>query len=139
VEAVRIPPPRVGQHFRTYKLAKRYDQDISAVCAAFSIDIDGGIVGSARIAYGGMAATSRRAPKAEAAINGQPWNEATLQAAMAALAGDYTPLSDMRATASYRMRTAQNLLRRFWLETRPDGALPATYVNAYAFKEGAAA
>jgi xanthine dehydrogenase small subunit len=58
---------------------------------------------------------------------------------MAALAGDYTPLSDMRATASYRMRTAQNLLRRFWLETRPDGALPATYVNAYAFKEGAAA
>jgi xanthine dehydrogenase small subunit len=139
VEAVRIPPPRVGQHFRTYKLAKRYDQDISAVCAAFSIDIDGGIVGSARIAYGGMAATSRRAPKAEAAINGQPWNEATLQAAMAALAGDYTPLSDMRATASYRMRTAQNLLRRFWLETRPDGAMPATYVNAYAFKEGAAA
>ncbi len=139
VEAVRIPAPRPGQQFRTYKLAKRYDQDISAVCAAFSLELDGGIVRNAHIAYGGMAATSRRAPLAEAAINGQPWNEATLQAGMAALAADYTPLTDMRATASYRMRTAQNLLRRFWLETRPDGALPATYVNAYAFKEGAAA
>jgi len=139
VEAVRIPAPRPGQQFRTYKLAKRYDQDISAVCAAFSLELDGGIVRNAHIAYGGMAATSRRAPMAEAAINGRQWNEATLQAGIAALATDYTPLTDMRATASYRMRTAQNLLRRFWLETRPDGAVPATYVNAYAFKEGAAA
>ena len=139
VEAVRIPQPRAGQQFRTYKLAKRYDQDISAVCAAFSLELDNGIVRNAHIAYGGMAATSRRAPLAEAAINGQPWNEATLRAGMEALAKDYTPLTDMRASANYRMRTAQNLLRRFWLETRPEDAIPNTYVNAYAFKEGAAA
>ncbi|WP_426338360.1 xanthine dehydrogenase small subunit [Pseudoduganella sp. S-14] len=139
VEAVRIPQPRIGQQFRTYKLAKRYDQDISAVCAAFSLDFDDGIVCNARIAYGGMAATSRRAPQAEAAINGQPWHEATLRAGMDALARDYTPLTDMRASANYRMRTAQNLLRRFWMETRPEDAIPSTYVNAYAFKEGAAA
>ena len=139
VEAVRIPAPKAGQQFRTYKLAKRYDQDISAVCAAFAIELDGGAVRNAHIAFGCMAATSRRAPLAEAAINGQPWNEDTLRAGMEALARDYTPLSDMRASANYRMRTAQNLLRRFWLETRPEGAIPNTSVNAYAFKEGAAA
>ncbi|KQV61688.1 MULTISPECIES: xanthine dehydrogenase small subunit [unclassified Duganella] len=139
VEAVRIPAPKAGQQFRTYKLAKRYDQDISAVCAAFSLEVDSGVVRNAHIAYGGMAATSRRAPLAEAAINGQPWNEATLRAGMEALAKDYTPLTDMRASANYRMRTAQNLLRRFWMETRPEDAIPGTYVNAYAFKEGAAA
>ncbi|WP_426343311.1 xanthine dehydrogenase small subunit [Pseudoduganella sp. R-32] len=139
VEAVRIPQPRTGQQFRTYKLAKRYDQDISAVCAAFSLELQDGVVRNARIAYGGMAATSRRAPQAEAAINGQPWNEATLRACVDALARDYTPLTDMRASANYRMRTAQNLLRRFWMETRPEDAIPSTYVNAYAFKEGAAA
>ncbi len=139
VEAVRIPAPKAGQQFRTYKLAKRYDQDISAVCAAFSLELENGIVRNAHIAYGGMAATSRRAPQAEAALNGQPWNETTLRAGMEALARDYTPLTDMRASANYRMRTAQNLLRRFWMETRPEDAISNTYVNAYAFKEGAAA
>jgi len=139
VEAVRIPLPKAGQQFRTYKLAKRYDQDISAVCAAFAIDLDNGVVLNAHIAYGGMAATSRRAPLAEAALNGQPWNETTLRAGMEALAKDYTPLSDMRASANYRMRTAQNLLRRFWMESRPEDAVSNNYVNAYAYKEGAAA
>ncbi len=139
VEAVRVPAPKAGQQFRTYKLAKRYDQDISAVCAAFSLELDNGLVRNAHIAYGGRAATSRRAPLAEAALNGQPWNETTLRAGMEALARDYTPLTDMRASANYRMRTAQNLLRRFWMETRPEDAISNTYVNAYAFKEGAAA
>jgi xanthine dehydrogenase small subunit len=139
VEAVRIPAPKAGQQFRTYKLAKRYDQDISAVCAAFSLELEDGLVRNAHIAYGGMAATSRRAPQAEAAINGRPWNETALRAGMEALARDYTPLTDMRASANYRMRTAQNLLRRFWMETRPEDAISNTYVNAYAFKEGAAA
>ncbi|HEY1149583.1 MAG TPA: xanthine dehydrogenase small subunit [Pseudoduganella sp.] len=139
VEAVRIPLPKKDQQFRTYKLAKRYDQDISAVCAAFAIELENGIVRNARIAYGGMAATSRRAPQAEAAINGQPWSEETMRAGMDALARDYTPLTDMRASANYRMRTAQNLLRRFWMESRVEDAVPNTYVNAYAYKEGAAA
>jgi xanthine dehydrogenase small subunit len=133
VEAVRIPLPRANVQFRTYKLAKRYDQDISAVCAAYAITLDGDMISDAHIAYGGMAATSRRAPKAEAALNGQPWNEATLKNAMALLAQDYTPLSDMRASSEYRMKTAQNLLRRFWLETRIDAPLALQSVSAFAY------
>ncbi|MFZ6720031.1 xanthine dehydrogenase small subunit [Undibacterium sp. Ji49W] len=132
VEAVRIPLPKAGQQFRTYKLAKRHDQDISAVCAAFAITLDGDIVRNAHIAFGGMAATSRRAPLAEAALNGQIWNEATLKQAMALLTQDYTPLTDMRASNTYRMQTAQNLLRRFWLETRPTAPLTLQAVNVFA-------
>ncbi|MFZ6712766.1 xanthine dehydrogenase small subunit [Undibacterium sp. TC9W] len=132
VAAVRIPLPKAGQQFRTYKLAKRYDQDISAVCAAFAINLDGDIVRDAYIAFGGMAATSRRAPLAEAALNGQPWNEATVKNAMALLAQDYTPLTDMRASNTYRMQTAQNLLRRFWLETRTDAPLKLQAINVFA-------
>ncbi|TFW01457.1 xanthine dehydrogenase small subunit [Oxalobacteraceae bacterium OM1] len=132
VEAVRIPARAAGLQFRTYKLAKRFDQDISAVCAAFAITLDGDTIREARIAFGGMAATSRRAPQTEAALVGQAWSEATLQNAMAALAKDYTPLTDMRASSAYRMKAAQNLLRRFWYETRPDAPLPATAVNAFA-------
>ncbi|MES2261033.1 MAG: xanthine dehydrogenase small subunit [Pseudomonadota bacterium] len=139
VEGVRIPLPRAGKHFRTYKLAKRYDQDISAVCAAFTINLDNnGVISDAHVVYGGMAATSRRAPQTEAALNGQVWNEATLEAAVAAMAQDYTPLSDMRATANYRMKTAQNLVRRFWYETRPEGAVSVANVNAFAYVEGEA-
>jgi xanthine dehydrogenase small subunit len=139
VEAVRIPLPRENVKFRTYKLAKRYDQDISAVCAAFAVTLVDGMVTNAHIAYGGMAATSRRAPLAEAALNGKRWDEAVLKTAMEALAKDYTPLSDMRATAAYRMKTAQNLLRRFWLETNPDSAMPIQSINAFHFGEGVAA
>ena len=134
VQAVRIPLPRAGVQFRTYKLAKRFDQDISAVCAAFAFTFDGDVVASARIAFGGMAATPRRAARAEALLAGQPWNEATVAAAMAALAEDYAPLSDMRASSSYRMKAAQNLLRRFWFETRLDAPLAANAVNAFAVR-----
>lgn len=132
VEVVRIPLPRPNLHFRTYKLAKRFDQDISAVCAAFAITLSGDTVCDAHIVYGGMAATSRRAANAEAAINGQPWNEMTLTNAMAMLATDYAPLSDMRASSEYRMKTAQNLLRRFWLETRLDAPMDAALLYAFA-------
>lgn len=132
VEAVRVPLPRPGLRFRTYKLAKRFDQDISAVCAAFAITLDGTVVRDARIAFGGMAATSRRAPKAEAALKGREWDESALNDATQALADDYTPLSDMRASSTYRMKAAQNLMRRFWLETRPNAPLPASAVNAFA-------
>lgn len=135
VEAVRVPLPQANVQFRTYKLAKRFDQDISAVCAAYAIALDGNIIRNARIAYGGMAATSRRAPKAEAALNGQAWNEATLKIALEMLALDYTPLSDMRASSAYRMKTAQNLLRRFWLETRPDARLAVESVSAFAYAQ----
>jgi xanthine dehydrogenase small subunit len=132
VQALRVPLPRPGVRFRTYKLAKRFDQDISAVCAAFAFTMIGDTIASARIAFGGMAATPKRALEAEALLKGQPWSEESLAAAMAALARDYAPLSDMRASGSYRMQAAQNLLRRFWLETRSSNPLPASQVNAFA-------
>ncbi len=132
VEAVRVPLPRAQLIFRTYKLAKRFDQDISAVCAAFSATLDGKLVRDVRIAFGGMAATPKRAGHAEAALEGKAFDEAAVEAAMALMTQDYAPLSDMRASGEYRMLTAQNLLRRFWLETRPDAPLPASATNAFA-------
>lgn len=132
VQGIRVPLPASAQRFRTYKLAKRFDQDISAVCAAFAVELDGDTVRSARIAFGGMAATPKRGSAIEAALNGQPWTEATVRAAMAALPTDYQPLSDMRATSTYRLAGAQNLLYRFFLETRNDAPLAAHEVNAFA-------
>jgi xanthine dehydrogenase small subunit len=137
VLALEVPRARPGQAVRAYKIAKRYDCDISAVCAALALQLNRGVVDDVRIAYGGMAATVRRAPRAEAVLRGQPWTEATLQAAMAALAQDYTPLSDLRASAGYRLQVAQNLLRRCWLETRPDAPLPASAVSVWAHEDGA--
>jgi xanthine dehydrogenase small subunit len=132
VEALRVPLPQAQRRFRTYKLAKRFDQDISAVCAAFSLTLDGDVARDVRIAFGGMAATSKRAPRAEAAIEGRAWDEAALEEAMRMLTQDYQPVTDMRATAAYRMKAAQNLVRRFWLETRSEAPLPAEAVNAFA-------
>ena len=121
-------PTRTGARanltFRTYKLSKRFDSDISAVCAAFSYIADGDVIREPRIAFGGMAATPKRAAQTEAVLNGADWHEATAQAAMAALARDYAPLTDMRATNVYRLESAQNVLYRFWLETRPNDPLP---------------
>ncbi|VVE35185.1 FAD-binding molybdopterin dehydrogenase [Pandoraea communis] len=132
VQGIRVPLPGAAQRFRTYKLAKRFDQDISAVCAAFAVELDGDTVRSARVAFGGMAATPKRGSAVEAALVGQPWTEATVRAAMAALPADYQPLSDMRATSAYRLAGAQNLLCRFFLETRTDAPLAAHEVNAFA-------
>ena len=84
--------------------------------AAFAIGVDRGVVTHCRIAYGGMAGTPKRATFAEGALLGNSWSEASVRAAMAALEQDYSPLTDMRASAAYRMQVAQNLLLRFWLE-----------------------
>jgi xanthine dehydrogenase small subunit len=132
VQAVRVPMPRAGVQFRTYKLAKRFDQDISAVCAAFAFRFEGDVIANARIAFGGMAATPQRAARTEALLAGRQWSEATLRQAMDMLAEDYAPLSDMRASAAYRMKAAQNLLRRFWFETRAEQPLAPGEVNAFA-------
>ncbi|NUU01238.1 xanthine dehydrogenase small subunit [Herbaspirillum robiniae] len=131
VQAVRVPLPREEVKFRIYKLSKRFDQDISAVCAAFGFSLENGRVKEARMCYGGMAATPKRASNAEAVLNGQEWNEENVRAAMAAMTQDYAPLSDMRATSGYRLRTAQNLLYRYWLETRPDAPLATESVRAF--------
>jgi xanthine dehydrogenase small subunit len=116
---------------RAYKMSKRFDCDISAVCAGLAIELDGDCVAAARLAFGGMAAIVKRAPQAEAALVGQPWNEATVRAAQQALARDYTPLTDMRASAAYRTQVAQNLLRRFWLETRSHQPLGADALSVW--------
>ncbi|MBK6472693.1 MAG: xanthine dehydrogenase small subunit [Betaproteobacteria bacterium] len=132
VLALEVPRARPGQAVRAYKITKRFDCDISAVCVAMALQLTDGVVDDVCIACGGMAATVKRASQAEAALRGQPWTEATLQAAMAALAQDYTPLSDLRASAGYRQQVAQNLLRRCWLETRPDAPLPESAVSVWA-------
>ncbi|SEJ63269.1 xanthine dehydrogenase small subunit [Paraburkholderia diazotrophica] len=138
VAAIRVPRPAPDLRFRTYKVSKRYDQDISAVCAAFALRIvEDGTIADARVAFGGMAATPKRAPHAEAALNGAPWDEATAQRAMDALAADYQPLTDMRASAAYRLKIACNLLWRFHLETRDAAPLALRDVNAFAFDAGA--
>ena len=114
VEAITVP--RQGNHLRCYKLSKRFDQDISAVCGCFWIKTLDRKVTAARLAFGGMAGTPKRAARAEAALIGQRWSETTVAAAMTALAQDFTPMSDMRASASYRMEAAQNMLLRAWLQ-----------------------
>ncbi len=127
VQAIAVPLAAMSRTLRAYKVSKRFDSDISAVCAALAIELelDGDTVRSVRFAFGGMAAVVRRAALAEAAVLGRPWTQATVAAAQAALARDFTPLTDMRASAAYRMQVAQNLLQRFWLETRADAPLPA--------------
>jgi xanthine dehydrogenase small subunit len=106
--------PERAESLRCYKISKRFDQDISAVCGCFNVTVERGVVTRARIAFGGMAGVPKRATLAEAALLGKPWAEATVEAAAAAMAGDFTPLSDMRASAEYRMLTAQNLMRRYF-------------------------
>jgi xanthine dehydrogenase small subunit len=118
---VPLPDPSRDQRLRAYKISKRFDCDISALCAGLMIELDGDTVRDARFCYGGMAATVRRAHGAEAAVRGQRWDRAAVDAAIVALAADFTPLTDLRASAAYRRLVAGNLLRRFWLETRPAG------------------
>ncbi len=116
IEALRVPLAEAGQHFRSYKTAKRFDQDISAVCCACSLRLKDGKVVDIRICYGGMAAVPLRAAHCEAALLGKQWQDDSIDAAVAALAEDFTPLTDMRASADYRLRLAGNLLRRFYHE-----------------------
>jgi xanthine dehydrogenase small subunit len=117
VSAVRIPAPQQDVQLACYKISKRFDQDISAVCAAFAVQLHSGQVHAARIAFGGMAAVPSRAPSTEQRLLGAPWSEASIEAAVSALAQDFRPLSDMRASEHYRLQTAANLLRRFFLES----------------------
>ena len=115
VAAIRVPRPTDGV-FRCYKISKRFDQDITAVLGAFNVTVEDGDVARARVCYGGMAATPKRAEACEAALQGNAWDAATVERAKAALASDFTPISDMRASADYRLHVAGNLLDRFFLD-----------------------
>jgi xanthine dehydrogenase small subunit len=116
VMSVKVPLPRAQCWVAAYKVSKRYDQDISALAVAFAVEVASGRVVSARIAFGGMAAVAARARATELALLGAAWNESSVDAAVAKLAEDFKPLTDMRASSAYRLQTAGNLLRRFYFE-----------------------
>ncbi len=116
VEAVELPLSETGVIHAAYKVSKRRDEDITAVAAGFAVTVESGLITQARLAFGGMAATPKRARLAEAALEGQPFNEASFEAAGRAVADDFAPLSDWRASSEYRSLVAANLFRRFWLE-----------------------
>nr|WP_302184350.1 xanthine dehydrogenase small subunit [Pseudomonas donghuensis] len=116
IEKIIVPRARADWAFRAYKVSKRLDDDISAVCAAFNLRISNGVVEAARIAFGGMAAIPKRARACEAALVGKAWNQASIERACQALAEDFTPLSDFRASKEYRLLSAQNLLRKYFIE-----------------------
>jgi xanthine dehydrogenase small subunit len=111
VEAVTIPVQAPA--LRCYKLSKRFDQDISTVCGCFNVTLSDGIVTAARIAFGGMAGIPKRAAAVEAALIGKPLSPETAQALKPLFAQDFTPLSDMRASAPYRLEVAANMLVRY--------------------------
>ena len=131
VQGLEVPLAALQRQVRAYKISKRFDCDISALCAGFALTLDGDTVKEVRLAFGGMAGIVKRAAKAEAALVGQPWTQASVNAAKQALADDFQPLSDMRASAAYRLQVAQNLIQRLWLETRTADALPADATSVW--------
>ncbi len=114
VEAISIP--RQADTLKVYKLSKRFDQDISAVCGAFNVIVEDDKITGARIAFGGMAGTPKRASHVEAALIGHAWSQATIESAMTHMREDFDPMTDMRASADYRMVAAENMLMRCFLE-----------------------
>jgi xanthine dehydrogenase small subunit len=133
ITAVMVPAPQAGRRVASYKISKRFDQDISAVCAAFVVDREGDRISSVRIAFGGLAAIPARARATEASLTGRPWSLESIEIAVAALAEDFRPLTDLRASSAYRLQAAGNLLRRFYFETAGQtNALRTTEVVASA-------
>ncbi|MBW0158903.1 xanthine dehydrogenase small subunit [Sedimentimonas flavescens] len=114
VEAVTLP--KSAPDLACYKLSKRFDQDISAVCGCFNVTKNGSKIESARVAFGGMAGIPKRAAGFEAALLGQPFTEETILAALPALDADFAPLSDMRASAAYRREAARAMALRYLRE-----------------------
>ena len=120
---IKVPRPTPHERTSIYKISKRFDDDISAVCLAIRITLANGVVEQISIGAGGVAATPVRARQAEAVLRGQPWNADSVMAAQAALRAEFQPISDMRASAAYRQTVLGNLLRRFWLESQGEAAI----------------
>ncbi len=116
IEKIILPRADRNGEFRSYKISKRLDDDISAVLGCFNVSIEQGLVKDAAIAFGGMAAIPKRASHCEQTLIGHPWNQATIDHAVQALTRDFAPIDDFRASKEYRMLTAQNLLRRYFIE-----------------------
>ena len=130
VESITIPFQKADSIDAAYKISKRRDEDISAVAVGIHVERAGSKIANPRIAFGGMAATPKRAARAEAALEGAEWNEASFAAAAEELDKDFQPLSDWRASADYRLLVAKNLLRRFYLENSSDHKEPAQLRSA---------
>ena len=128
VESIRVPLPKNDERNAAYKISKRRDDDISSVAVGINMVVTNEIIVGCRIAYGGMAATPKRAANAEGALIGNSLTKASFEKAAAALSEDFKPLSDWRGSAEYRMLSAQNLLRRFYLEQASD--TPVQLVSA---------
>ncbi|TXH90299.1 MAG: xanthine dehydrogenase small subunit [Rhodoferax sp.] len=132
---IKVPRPTTTEFTRAYKISKRFEDDISAVCLVVSLHIANGVVQRASIGAGGVAATPARAVQTEAALRGQPWNAQTVQRAQQALRNEFSPISDMRASGDYRRTVLGNLLQRFWLETQGQQEIDVRRLTA----QGAAA
>ncbi|MFN3891719.1 MAG: xanthine dehydrogenase small subunit [Beijerinckiaceae bacterium] len=115
IDRIAVPLPDASTFVRVDKVSRRFDQDISAVCGAIAFRRDDGMVKAPRIAFGGMAAAPERARLAERALEGAPLTRDAFEAAASALASDFKPIDDFRASAAYRLRVAQNLMRRWFL------------------------
>ncbi len=123
VLAIEAPRVADGQHYRAFKVSKRIDEDISAVMMAIRLDLEGRSVAGARIAFGGMAGTPKRASGVEKALIGASLDQpAGWRAALKALSTDFTPLTDQRASAAYRMTVAANLIEKALIEIAGAGA-----------------
>ena len=118
IRDIHIPRNQVDHHFVVYKITKRHADDISAICAAFYLHIIKGKILSARIAFGGMAATVVRANNSEKSLINQLLNDDTLEKAKTAILKDFDPLDDVRASREYRLKMAQNSLQRLFIELR---------------------
>lgn len=116
-----VPHPLPGEWLGVYKVSKRVEDDISAVCLAMQLHIPQDIVKSVRIGAGGVAATPARAVKTEAVLHGREWNEASIQKAQTTIDKEFSPISDMRASAAYRQLVLRQLLQRVWLEQQGHG------------------
>jgi xanthine dehydrogenase small subunit len=125
---IEVPKPRAGELLRAYKVSKRTDDDISAVCLAIQLTLRDGQVQAASIGVGGVAATPMRARATEAVLTGAPWSEATLARAADSLRNEFQPLSDMRASGEYRRALLAHLLERYWLESTGSGPVLATLI-----------
>jgi xanthine dehydrogenase small subunit len=115
---IKVPKASVDENLRVYKISKRFDDDISAVCLAINLQIANASIVRASIGAGGVAATPVRAVQTEAALLGQPWSLQTVQQAIAVLRAEFSPISDMRASSAYRIQVLGNLLQRYWLESQ---------------------
>jgi xanthine dehydrogenase small subunit len=115
---IKVPRPMAGEQLRAYKISKRYDDDISAVCLVVNLRLENDTVASISIGAGGVAATPTRAVKTEAVLRGKPWTLTAVQQATQSLRAEFQPISDMRASAAYRSQVLGNLMQRFWLESQ---------------------